>query len=143
MHIKVRYKKTDPFWISKTKALNSQRWPKLFFSTIAELQPICILDFDAAAEEKLSYAAKKRRKLHVNLQTDGMQSPLTKTQIIKSTYIFTPHSSWFKDTSQYFDTNKKMDDTTKIFSVDQVRIDHSKDTPSDKYFLKTFKYCRT
>ena len=47
------------FWMSKTKTLNSQKRPELFFSTIAEFQPMHILDFDAAAEEKLSYAAKK------------------------------------------------------------------------------------
>ena len=46
------------FWISKTKTLNSQKRPELFFSTIVELQPIRILYFNAAAEEKLSYAAK-------------------------------------------------------------------------------------
>ena len=48
------------FWISKIKILNSQKRPELFFSTIAELQPMRILDFDAAAEEKLSYATTKR-----------------------------------------------------------------------------------
>ena len=48
------------FWISKTKTLKSQKRPELFFSTIAEVQPMCILDFDAAAEEKISYVAKKR-----------------------------------------------------------------------------------
>ena len=48
------------FWISKTNTLNSHKRPELFFSTIAELQPMRILDFDAAAEEKLSYAAKTR-----------------------------------------------------------------------------------
>ena len=48
------------FWISKTKILSSQKRPELFFSAIAELQPMCILDFDAAAEEKISYVAKKR-----------------------------------------------------------------------------------
>ena len=51
------------FWISKTKTLNSQKRPELFFKTIAELQPMRILDFDAAAEEKLSYAAKNRGKI--------------------------------------------------------------------------------
>ena len=50
------------FWISKTKTLNSQKRPELFFSTIAELQPMRILDFNAATEEKLSYAAKNRGK---------------------------------------------------------------------------------
>ena len=50
------------FWISKTRTLNSQKRPELFFSTIAELQPMRILDFNAAAEEKLSYAAKNRAK---------------------------------------------------------------------------------
>ena len=48
------------FWITKTKTLISHRRPELFFSTVAELQPMCILDFDAAAEEKISYVAKKR-----------------------------------------------------------------------------------
>jgi len=48
------------FWISKikTKTLNSQKRPEIFFLIITELQPMRILDFDAAAEEKLSYAAK-------------------------------------------------------------------------------------
>ena len=50
------------FWISKTKTLNSQKRPELFFSTIAELQPMRMLDFNATAEEKLSYAAKNRGK---------------------------------------------------------------------------------
>ena len=48
------------FWISKTRTLNSQKRPELFFSTIAELQPMRILDFDATAEEKLSYPAINR-----------------------------------------------------------------------------------
>ena len=48
------------FLISKTKTMNSQKRPKLFFSTIAELQPMRVLDFDATAEDKLSYVAKKR-----------------------------------------------------------------------------------
>ena len=46
------------FWIPKTKTLNSQKRPELFFSTIAELQPMRILDFNSASEEKLNYAAK-------------------------------------------------------------------------------------
>ena len=50
------------FWISKTKTktktLTSQKRPELFFVIITELQPMRVLDFDAAAEEKLSYAAK-------------------------------------------------------------------------------------
>ena len=50
------------FWISKTKTLNSQNRPELFFSTIAELQAMHILDFNTAAEEKLRYAAKTRGK---------------------------------------------------------------------------------
>ena len=50
------------FWITKTKTLNSHKRPELFFSTIAELQPMRILDFNATAEEKLRYAAKKRAK---------------------------------------------------------------------------------
>ena len=50
------------FWMSKTKPLNSQKRPELFFSTIAELQPMRMLDFNAIAEEKLSYAAKTRAK---------------------------------------------------------------------------------
>ena len=40
------------FWISKTKILNSQKRPELFFSTIAELQTMRILEFDTAAEDK-------------------------------------------------------------------------------------------
>ena len=50
------------FWITKTTTLNLHRRPELFFSTIAELQPMRILDSDAAAEEKLSYAAKNQAK---------------------------------------------------------------------------------
>ena len=48
------------FWISKTKTLNSQKRLEIFFSTITELQPMHLLDFDATTEEKLSYAAKNR-----------------------------------------------------------------------------------
>ena len=51
------------FWISKTKTLNSQKRPELFFKTIAELQPMRILDFDAVAKEKLSSAAKNSGKI--------------------------------------------------------------------------------
>ena len=40
------------FWISKTKTLNSQKRSELFFSIVAEFQPMRILEFDAAAEEK-------------------------------------------------------------------------------------------
>ena len=50
------------FWISKTKTLSSQKRPELFFSTIAGLQLMRILDFNAVADEKLSYAAKNRGK---------------------------------------------------------------------------------
>ena len=46
------------FWISKTKTLNSQKRPELFFSTITELKSMRILEFDAVAEETLSYAAQ-------------------------------------------------------------------------------------
>ena len=39
------------FWITKTTTLNLHRRPELFFSTIAELQPMRILNFGVAAEE--------------------------------------------------------------------------------------------
>ena len=50
------------FKTTKTTTLNLHRRPELFFSTIAELQPVRILNFGVAAEEKLSYAAKNRGK---------------------------------------------------------------------------------
>ena len=55
------------FGISKTKTLNSQKRLELFFSTIVELQPMRILNFDAAVEESRSstderYAATYNQK---------------------------------------------------------------------------------
>ena len=61
------------FWISKTNTLNSHKRPELFFSTIAELQPMRILDFNTAAEKKLSYVA---------LRTDGIYPPLIKHKLL-------------------------------------------------------------
>ena len=65
---------------------------------MAELQPMRILDFDAAAEEKwreIKVCSEKPGQIHIALRTDGIYQPLSKHKFLSLRTYSSLHSSWF------------------------------------------------